>query len=76
MNHMMPLGFSRKNKIMPIITLGGEKYRYLEVGETIEKGDMLVPDDDENTTPGYLTVWEHLIGQDYNMDLEPVVRKV
>ena len=60
---------------MPIITLGGEKYRYLGVGEIIKKGDMLVPDDDE-TTPGYLSVWEDLIGQEYGVDMEPVVRKV
>lgn len=61
---------------MPIITLAGEKYRYLEVGETIQKGDILVPDDnDDEICPGFLPVWDSLIGQDYDVDMEPVVRK-
>jgi hypothetical protein len=61
---------------MPIITLAGEKYRYLEIGETIIKGDILVPDDnDDGFGPGFLPVWDELIGQDYDVDMEPVVRK-
>lgn len=61
---------------MPIIKLAGEKYRYLEVGETIQKGDILVPDDnDAEICPGFLPVWDYLIGQDYDVDMEPVVRK-
>jgi hypothetical protein len=63
---------------MPIITLAGEKYRYLEVGETIIKGDVLVPDDNDemDICPGFLPVWDNLIGQDYGYDMEPIVRKV
>jgi hypothetical protein len=62
---------------MPIITLAGEKYRYLEVGDTITKGDILVPDDSDGIDfgPGFLPVWDKLIGQKYRVDMEPVVRK-
>jgi hypothetical protein len=64
-------------KLMPIITIAGEKYRYLEIGETILKGDILVPDDSDEMDigPGFLPVWDDLIGQDYDVDMEPVVRK-
>lgn len=63
---------------MPVITLGGEKYRYLEVGETIEKDDILVPDDNDDDTfgVGFLYVWDRLIGEKYDIDMEPVVRKI
>ena len=61
---------------MPIITLAGEKYRYLEVGETIEKGDILIPSDDDELTPGYLTVWDTLVGEVFDEVTEPIVRKV
>jgi hypothetical protein len=61
---------------MPTITLAGEKYQYLEVGETIEKGDILIPSDDDECTPGYLTVWDELVGTDYCENMEPIVRKI
>lgn len=63
---------------MPIITLAGEKYRYIEVGETIQKGDIFVPDDNEDDTfgIGFLYVYDDLIGQVYEDDLEPIVRKI
>jgi hypothetical protein len=61
---------------MPFITLAGEKYRYLEVGETIQKSDILVPDDDDNEIcPGFLPVWDELVGQVFDESMEPVVRK-
>lgn len=62
---------------MPIITVAGQKYRYLEVGEIIKEGDIFIPDDDEEgMSPGFLFVWDRMLGQVYDYDMEPIVRKI
>jgi hypothetical protein len=62
---------------MSIITLAGEKYRHLNLGEIIQKGDILVPnDDDGELCPEYLKVFESLIGRPFDESLEPIVRKI
>lgn len=61
---------------MQIILLNGCKYRYLCKGENIEKNDIFVPDDnDDEMAPGYFPVWESLIGQKWDDNMEPIVRK-